>query len=245
MNKKKIIRQIVIDTETTGLNKKGIHYKHHRIIEIGAIEIINRKITGKYFHSYIQPNRNVEIEAFNIHGISDEFLKNKPKFSEIACKFFNFIKGCDIIIHNAPFDIGFINYEFSILNIGINKISNYCNVIDTLSIARKLFPGKKNSLDALCNRYFIDKSKRKKHGALLDSEILADIFLLMTGGQKSINFNMYKLKNKKKQENKNNFNYLDKKKFKIIYANKNEINDHNLILNNIYKKNKKCLWKNK
>ncbi|MFI4847328.1 MAG: DNA polymerase III subunit epsilon [Candidatus Makana argininalis] len=240
--KKKILRQIVIDTETTGMNKKGIHYKNHRIIEIGAVEIINRNITGNYFHSYIQPNRNIDIDAFNIHGISNEFLKNKPKFSEIAYKFFNFIKNCDIIIHNAPFDIGFINYEFSILNLGIKKINNYCNIIDSLSIARKKFPGKRNSLDALCNRYFIDINKRKKHGALLDAEILADIFLLMTGGQKSINFNILENINKK---NKNKYKYLNKKKNKIIYANKNEINNHELILKKIYKKNKKCVWKNK
>ncbi|MFI4846829.1 MAG: DNA polymerase III subunit epsilon [Candidatus Makana argininalis] len=242
--KKKIIRQIVIDTETTGMNRKGIHYKNHKIIEIGAVEILNRNITGNYFHTYIKPDRDIETDAFNIHGISNEFLKNKPKFSEIAYNFFNFIKGCDIIIHNAPFDIGFINYEFSMINMKIKKINNYCNIIDSLSIARKLFPGKRNSLDALCNRYNMNNKKRNKHGALLDAEILADIFLLMTGGQKSINFNISEYQNNKNIEYNNIYKNVNKKK-KIIYASKDEIHKHELILNNIYKKNKKCLWKKK
>lgn len=237
-------RQIVLDTETTGMNKFIPYYKGHKIIEIGAVEIINRRITGKRFHVYLKPNRNIDPGAFHIHGISNKFLFNKPIFADIADKFINFINGSELIIHNALFDIEFINYELSMINININKIEDLCNIIDTLKLARKMFPGKRNTLDALCNRYFIKNTKRTLHGALLDAEILAKIFLLMTGGQISLPLiNQIKeipQKNKIKKKNiKKNLNLCHK----IIYANKKEIISHKKQLNLIKKKNGICIWK--
>lgn len=237
-------RQIVLDTETTGMNKFIPYYKGHKIIEIGAVEIINRRITGKRFHVYLKPNRNIDPGAFHIHGISNKFLFNKPIFADIADKFINFINGSELIIHNARFDIEFINYELSMINININKIEDLCNIIDTLKLARKMFPGKRNTLDALCNRYFIKNTKRTLHGALLDAEILAKIFLLMTGGQISLPLiNQIKeipQKNKIKKKNiKKNLNLFHK----IIYANKKEIISHKKQLNLIKKKNGICIWK--
>ncbi|XZR53222.1 MAG: DNA polymerase III subunit epsilon [Enterobacteriaceae bacterium] len=207
-------RQIVFDTETTGLNKFGLPYIGHRIIEIGAIELINRKFTGKIFHSYIKPNRLIEPEAFAIHGISNKFLDNKKKFSDIYKKFLSLINGADLIAHNAMFDINFINYELFLLNKNNPKIENFCNIIDTLAIARKLFPSKNNSLNSLCKRYEIDKSKRIFHSALLDAKLLSKIYLFMTGGQISFKLNN---KNKfiKKKENKSK---KIKKITNIIYA---------------------------
>lgn len=237
-------RQIVLDTETTGMNKFIPYYKGHKIIEIGAVEIINRRITGKRFHVYLKPNRNIDPGAFHIHGISNKFLFNKPIFADIVDKFINFINGSELIIHNARFDIEFINYELSMINININKIEDLCNIIDTLKLARKMFPGKRNTLDALCNRYFIKNTKRTLHGALLDAEILAKIFLLMTGGQISLPLiNQIKeipQKNKIKKKNiKKNLNLCHK----IIYANKKEIISHKKQLNLIKKKNGICIWK--
>jgi len=171
------IRQIVIDTETTGLHPS----EGHRIIEIGAIEMINRKLTGKTFHHYINPLRDIDKEAQSVHGISREDLKDKPLFHEISDEFINFIKGAELIIHNAPFDIGFLNAE--LLLSGEKSIDNYAIVFDTLVMAKERFPSQRNNLDALCKRFGVNNTKRTLHGALLDSEILCDVFLLMSGGQ--------------------------------------------------------------
>ncbi|WP_312158479.1 DNA polymerase III subunit epsilon, partial [Pantoea piersonii] len=176
-------RQIVLDTETTGMNMIGVHYEGHRIIEIGAVEVVNRRLTGNNFHIYLRPDRLVDPEAFGVHGIADEFLADKPTFAEVADEFLDYIRGAELVIHNASFDIGFMDYEFSMLNRGIGKTETFCRITDSLAMARKMFPGKRNSLDALCSRYEIDNSKRTLHGALLDSEILAEVFLAMTGGQ--------------------------------------------------------------
>ncbi len=175
-------RQIVLDTETTGLETS----EGHRIIEIGCVELLNRKLTGKTYHRYIQPQRDIDAEAMEVHGITNEFLSDKPLFSAIAQEFQAFIRGAELIIHNAPFDIGFINYEFGLLGSAYGKVGDICSVIDTLVMARKLHPGQKNNLNALCRRYGIDNSKRELHGALLDSEILADVYLAMTGGQTAL-----------------------------------------------------------
>jgi len=175
------MRQIILDTETTGIDPK----QGHRIIEIGCVEMIDRKLTNNHFHTYTNPERKVDVEAFRVHGISDEFLSDQPRFHEIAQPFFEFIQGAELIIHNAPFDIGFINNEFLLLG-GLPKVEEICTVFDTLSFARSKHPGQKNNLDALCRRYGIDNSHRELHGALLDSEILADVYLLMTGGQTSL-----------------------------------------------------------
>ena len=178
-------RQIVLDTETTGMNQLGAHYEGHCIIEIGAVEMINRRYTGNNFHIYIKPNRPVDPEAIKVHGITDEMLADKPDFSQIANEFIEYIKGAELLIHNAPFDVGFMDYEFAKLNLPI-KTNDICQVIDTLTMARQMYPGKKNNLDALCSRLGIDNSKRTLHGALLDAEILADVYLAMTGGQTSL-----------------------------------------------------------
>ncbi|MDI7494552.1 DNA polymerase III subunit epsilon, partial [Cronobacter dublinensis] len=185
-----ITRQIVLDTETTGMNQIGAHYEGHRIIEIGAVEVINRRLTGNNFHVYLKPDRLVDPEAFMVHGISDEFLLNKPVFGDVVDDFLDYIRGAELVIHNASFDIGFMDYEFGMLNRGIPKTETFCKITDSLAMARKMFPGKRNSLDALCSRYEIDNTKRTLHGALLDSQILAEVYLAMTGGQTSIAFAM-------------------------------------------------------
>ena len=176
-------RQIVLDTETTGIDPKA----GHRIIEIGCVELINRRLTGNNFHVYINPQRDIEEEAIDVHGITNEFLRDKPLYHQIAQESFEYIKGAELIIHNAPFDVGFMDNEFSLLQQGYPNTHEYCEVLDTLVMARNLHPGQKNSLDALCRRYDIDNSKRTLHGALLDSEILADVYLAMTGGQVKMN----------------------------------------------------------
>jgi DNA polymerase III subunit epsilon len=172
-------RQIILDTETTGLEPQ----QGHRIIEIGCVELINRKLTGRHFHHYINPQRDIDEGAQAVHGISAEFLADKPLFSHLADGFLEFVKDAELIIHNAPFDVGFINHEFNLLARGLGKIEDYCSIIDTLAMARHRHPGQKNNLDALCRRYEIENSHRELHGALLDAEILADVYLAMTGGQ--------------------------------------------------------------
>ncbi|MDQ7075389.1 MAG: DNA polymerase III subunit epsilon [Gammaproteobacteria bacterium] len=180
------MRQIVLDTETTGLDPKS----GHRIIEIGCVELMNRNLTGNHYHQYINPQREVDAGAMAVHGISNEFLADKPTFDEIAQPFFDYIKGAELIIHNAPFDVGFINHEFVLLGQVLPAIDSagVCTILDTLKMARKRHPGQRNSLDALCKRYGVDNTQRDLHGALLDSEILADVYLAMTGGQVSLSF---------------------------------------------------------
>lgn len=186
------LRQIVFDTETTGMNQgAGPHYLGHKLIEIGCVELVNRKPTGRTYHVYIQPDRPVDEEAIQVHGITDEFLKDKPRFAQVADEFFEFIRGAELIAHNANFDIGFIDYEFEMLG-RYGKLEDHCSLVDTLQLARE----KKNrgeiqgnlNLDALCRFYGIDNSHRTLHGALLDAEILADVYLFMTGGQVKMNF---------------------------------------------------------
>ena len=179
------MRQIVLDTETTGLEVS----LGHRIIEIGCVELENRRVTDKHWHFYINPEREIDSGAFDVHGISSEFLQDKPKFAEIGDDFLSFIKGAELIIHNAPFDIGFLNHELSLLGEPRRSVEDHCRVRDTLLLARQKHPGQKNNLDALCKRYEIDNSHRSVHGALLDARILADVYLFMTGGQTSLGLN--------------------------------------------------------
>ena len=178
-------RQIVLDTETTGMNQLGAHYEGHGIIEIGAVELVNRRYTGNNFHIYINPNRPVDPEAIKVHGITDEMLADKPEFKAVAQEFLDYINGAELLIHNAPFDVGFMDYEFRKIGLDV-KTTDVCVVTDTLQMARQMYPGKRNNLDALCDRLGIDNSKRTLHGALLDAEILADVYLSMTGGQTSL-----------------------------------------------------------
>ena len=175
------MRQIILDTETTGLETA----QGHRIIEIGCVEVKDRKLTGNHYHQYIQPDREIDAGAIEVHGITNEFLADKPRFEDIAEDFIEFVKGAQLVIHNAPFDIGFLNHELKLMQFG-HAIDTLCSVLDTLVLAREMHPGQRNSLDALCKRYDIDNSSREKHGALLDAEILADVYLTMTGGQVSL-----------------------------------------------------------
>ena len=172
------MRQIVLDTETTGLEPK----EGHRIIEIGCVEMVDRKLSGNNFHQYLQPDREIDAGAIEVHGITNEFLVDKPRFEDIVEDFISYVKGAELVIHNAPFDVGFINHELRLCEFG-KQVSDLCSVMDTLTMARKMHAGQKNNLDALCKRYQIDNTHRELHGALLDAEILADVYLAMTGGQ--------------------------------------------------------------
>lgn len=180
------MRQVILDTETTGLEPLD----GHRIIEIGCVEMIDRKLTGNTYHQYINPDRVVDDGAIEIHGITNEYLADKPFFADIYDDFYEFVKGSELIIHNAPFDVGFINHEISLLekkqSIKIEKINISCAILDTLKLARENRPGQKNNLNALCKYYEINNSNRQLHGALLDSELLAEVYLAMTGGQTSL-----------------------------------------------------------
>ncbi|MDI9818210.1 MULTISPECIES: DNA polymerase III subunit epsilon [unclassified Legionella] len=175
------MRQVVLDTETTGIG----HEMGHRIIEIGCVELLDRKLTGNHFHVYLNPQRAVDEGAFRVHGISNEFLQDKPLFKDVVDEFIEFINGAELIIHNAAFDVGFLNAELKLLN-WASLLNDYCSVCDTLILAREKHPGQRNSLDALCKRYEIDNSNRTLHGALLDAEILASVYLAMTGGQTTL-----------------------------------------------------------
>ncbi|QJC35210.1 DNA polymerase III subunit epsilon [Enterobacteriaceae endosymbiont of Donacia proxima] len=237
------IRQVVLDTETTGMNSFPPYYIGHRVIEIGIIEIINRNITKNYFHEYINPQQIISKEAFNIHGISNKFLSKKPIFAKIVHNFLNYIKGSEIIIHNAQFDVDFLNYELSLLKNNLPKIEDICIIKDTLKIARNIFPGKRNSLNSLCSRFSINKNKRNLHGALLDAKLLAYVFLSMTAKQNQ--FTLELLKEKHNNIHINNFKKILKKKKKllIIKASDEELKLHNLKLNLIKKKCGFVLWK--
>jgi len=213
-------RLIVLDTETTGIKPS----EGHRIIEVGAVEILDREITSTEFHKYVQPNRKVG-ESVNIHGITDKFLINKPLFNQISDDLLSFIEGATLVIHNAPFDLGFLNNELKIFGIK-ETIENICTVIDTLELSKQQRPGTMHNLDALCRRFGIDTSARTRHGALLDAQILAQVYLAMTGGQSSLFQEVANTESnqsdpsliKKVKENRD--------KIKVIYANKNELEAH-------------------
>lgn len=176
------MRQIVLDTETTGLNVS----EGHRIIEIGCVELVNRKLTGNHFHQYVNPGRDIDQGAIEVHGITTDFLADKLPFEAIASEFIEFLRGAELVIHNAPFDLGFLNSELQRLPGAAARVEEMCAVTDTLVMARAKHPGQRNSLDALCQRYAVDNSQRDLHGALLDAEILADVYLAMTGGQTAL-----------------------------------------------------------
>ena len=177
------MRQVVLDTETTGLEPE----QGHRVIEIGCVELVNRRLTKRNFHCYLQPDRAIDEGALAVHGITQEFLEGKPRFADVAEDLVDFLRGAELVIHNAAFDVAFIDAELSRLPERV-EVHEFCTVLDTLSLARRLHPGQRNSLDALCKRYEIDNSQRQLHGALLDAEILADVYLAMTGGQTAWDF---------------------------------------------------------
>jgi DNA polymerase-3 subunit epsilon len=175
------MRQIILDTETTGLEP----HLDHRIIEIGCIELLGRRPTGRVFHRYLNPEREIDAGAIDVHGLTNEFLADKPLFADIVSELMDFLRGAELVIHNAPFDVAFLNAELARLP-GQGTIAEHCSVLDTLEMARSRHPGQRNSLDALCKRYGVDNSQRSLHGALLDAEILADVYLAMTGGQTAL-----------------------------------------------------------
>lgn len=225
------MRQVVLDTETTGLDTS----EGHRIIEIGAIEIINRQVTDRFYHQYLNPERDIDSGAEAVHGISLESLQDKPKFIDVCEEFLDFIRDAELIIHNAAFDIGFLNYELQCIKHDLDDLRDICTVTDTLKDARKLHPGQRNSLDALCKRYEIDNSHRELHGALLDAQILADVYLAMTGGQVSLGLaaNTESQKQSKKASVKNRKVH----DLKIQLASQQELAEHEKMLLHIAQNN--------
>ncbi|MDC8015368.1 DNA polymerase III subunit epsilon [Tahibacter soli] len=178
------MRQIILDTETTGLDA----VRGHRLIELGCVELLSRRVSGGQFHRYLNPDREIDAGAQAVHGISAEFLADKPRFADVVDEFIEFVRGAELIIHNAAFDLGFLNAELARLGPQYGRITDYVTVLDTLALAREMFPGQRNSLDALCKRLDIDNSHRELHGALLDAQILADVYLAMTAGQGALDF---------------------------------------------------------
>ncbi|OUS68683.1 DNA polymerase III subunit epsilon [Pseudoalteromonas sp. A601] len=232
-------RQIVLDTETTGIDPK----QGHRIIEIGCVELINRRLTGNNFHVYINPQRSIEEEAIDVHGITNEFLRDKPLYYQIAQEFFDYIKGAELVIHNAPFDVGHMDNEFAMLNQGYPNTHEYCQVLDTLKMARDLHPGQKNNLDALCRRYDVDNTKRTLHGALLDSEILADVYLAMTGGQVKLNLNQNKDQGNEQQQKEIRRLDANRAPLMVLKAFDDEQIAHEARLDIVQDAGGQCLWR--
>jgi DNA polymerase-3 subunit epsilon len=230
------MRQVVLDTETTGLDPA----EGHRVIEIGAVELVDRRLSGKNYHSYLNPQREIEDGALEVHGITREFLRDKPLFADVAEDFLDFIRGAEVIIHNAPFDLGFLDMELSRLKVPPGRMLDFITVLDTLELARDLHPGQRNNLDALCKRYAIDNSSRTLHGALLDAEILADVYLAMTGGQTDLGLSFKPASARDPQ------NHLTETTppppFRVIRPNKHELDLHTSRLEAIRKEAGHCLW---
>jgi len=233
------MRQIVLDTETTGLEPS----QGHRIIEIGCVELVDRKLTGRHYHQYINPCRAVDEGAMEVHGITDEFLLDKPQFHQVATEFMDFIRGAELVIHNAPFDVGFINHEFKLLTPSLVPVEQSCDVLDTLAMARQKHPGQKNNLDALCKRYFVDNSQRDLHGALLDAEILADVYLLMTGGQTNLLLGAESSEGGEHQASLIRRLPVDRPSTKVIVATADELQAHEEKLEALDKNvGGQCIW---
>jgi DNA polymerase-3 subunit epsilon len=232
------MRQVILDTETTGLTTEH----GHRIIEIGCVELVNRKLTGKHYHQYINPQRDIDEGAMAVHGISNDFLQNKPYFGDITKEFMDFIIDAELIIHNAPFDVGFINYELKLLKNSWKPLTDYCRIIDTLAMARQLHVGQRNSLDALCKRYSIDNSQRELHGALLDANLLARVYLAMTGGQATL-FAEAEADELSKQEQTETTiaSHIKRSNLCVINADESELAAHEKMLLTMSQKGK-CLW---
>ena len=228
MKNEKLIRnrQIVLDTETTGLDPK----QGHKIIEIGCVEMINRRLTGNNYHQYLQPDREIDEGAQAVHGISNEFLADKPRFSDIVQDFIKYVDGAELIIHNAPFDVGFLDNELKQAGVEFGKVSTYCSVIDTLVMARKMRPGKKNNLNILCKEYEVNNAHRELHGALLDSELLAEVYLHMTGGQSNLSLESEDLSISATGISVAKKLSADKKPIKIIVPSDEELQAHQAII---------------
>ncbi len=233
------MRQVVLDTETTGIGAE----KGHRIIEIGCVELIDRKLTGRHYHQYVNPQRPSDEEAIGVHGITDEFLADKPVYGQVAQAFYDFIEGAELVIHNAPFDVGFMDAEFRRINMPMTN--TFCTVLDTLVMARDMRPGQRNSLDALCRSYGIDNSHRELHGALLDAEILADVYLMMTGGQTDL---MLMAESADKASGESGISQeailqVDRQALSVIHATVDELSSHNDIMDLLDKKSDGAIWR--
>jgi len=232
-----MIRQIVLDTETTGLDPE----QGHRIIEIGCVELLNRRRTQNDFHHYFNPGREIDDGAFAVHGISNSFLAEKPRFVDVVRDLLAYIKGAELIIHNAEFDVGFLNHELASIGTEMGKVEDYATVLDTLGMARQMHPGQRNDLDALCRRYEIDNSQRDLHGALLDAEILAEVYLAMTGGQTALLLDAV--------ESQRSGAALVRRERRdvplpVIAANEREMAEHDRVLDILEKAGgKPCLWR--
>ena len=231
------MRQVVLDTETTGLEPE----LGHRIIEIGCVELQNRRKSKSDFQRYINPERAIDEAAIEVHGITPDFLANKPVFNDIAPDLLEYLKGAELIIHNAAFDISFLNHEFARGEPGFN-IEDHCGVIDSLTMARKMHPGQRNSLDALCKRYGIDNSQRTYHGALLDAEILADVYLTMTGGQTALTLSMDTQTRDNADDDSSGIDNSPKPT-KIIKANEEELRAHEEWLDRLVEQSGTCVWR--
>ena len=228
-------RQIVLDTETTGLEPS----QGHRIIEIGGVELVNRRLTGNNYHQYIQPDREIDEGALQVHGISNEFLADKPRFNDIADDLMNYLAGAELVIHNAPFDVGFLDHELKLLGDDRGVITDHCTVTDTLVLARKMHPGQKNNLDALCKRYDVSNTHRDLHGALLDAEILAEVYLRMTGGQ--VGLALDSEQTSVKQDGAVTIARIasDRPPLRVVNASSEELSAHSAFLK---KMGEACLW---
>jgi len=235
-----MVRQIVLDTETTGLETRD----GHRVIEIGCVEVIDRQMTGHNYHQYLQPDRESDEAALEVHGITSEFLADKPRFNDVAAAFIEYIKGAELIIHNAPFDIGFLNYEMSRLDGDWGDIESICTITDSLTMAREMHPGQRNSLDALCKRYEINNAHRELHGALLDSEILGDVYLAMTGGQVMMSLDSKSAEASESENEDMNIGKisLPQDALKVIRADAAELGAHQERLTAIEEMSGKTLW---
>ena len=231
------VRQIVLDTETTGLDTA----EGHRIIEIGCIELINRRASGNNYQQYLCPDREIDEGALAVHGISSEFLADKPRFNDIVRDFIDYVKGAELVIHNAAFDVGFLNHELQLAGENFGRIGDYCSVLDTLALARQTHPGQRNDLDALCRRYEIDNSQRTLHGALLDAEILADVYLAMSGGQTHLLLDEGEsvLDKAGREETRARREGLA---LKVIRPSDEELDQHRAWLERLERESGECLW---
>lgn len=232
------MRQIVLDTETTGLDPQH----GHRIIEIGCVEIENRRLTGNHYQVYLNPDRDIDEAAIEVHGITSEFLADKPRFHQIEQEFIDFVSGAELIIHNAPFDVGFLDHELNQTKSANQNLAQRCTILDSLILAREKHPGQRNSLDALCKRYEVDNTQRTLHGALLDAEILADVYLAMTSGQSSLSLKEEpsegtRVKRKKRSLDPN------RPRIAVVNADQDELKRHQERLSDIDKQSADgCLW---
>jgi DNA polymerase-3 subunit epsilon len=233
------MRQIVLDTETTGLEPS----QGHRIIEIGCVEVDQRRLTGRHFHHYIKPEREIDEAAQEVHGLTLDFLSDKPLFALIADEFLTFVRGAELLIHNAPFDIGFLDAELARLGPSYGRMTDYCQVSDTLSMARRRHPSQRNSLDALCKRYDVDNSQRDLHGALLDAEILADVYLLMSGGQTDLSLGSEDAETDTDQVQRPQQINRQGLSLKVVSVLASEIEAHEQLLARIHRSSaERCLW---